>query len=180
MEFKEAVEGRRSIRKYTEEKIPHETLREIVRLASCAPSWKNTQTVSYVIVEDETLKAQIAADVAEMYEYNGKVIASAPALAVLITRTGISGYEKDGSFTTSKEDRWEVFDAGIAAQTFCLAAFEEGVGTVIMGIFDEEKTAQVLGLEEDQKAAVLIAMGYAAKMPDARPRKSVDELLEIR
>jgi hypothetical protein len=58
--------------------------------------------------------------------------------------TGRCGYERDGSFSTPKGDRWEMFDAGIAAQTFCLAAHEMGLGTVIMGVFDENKVNEVI------------------------------------
>ena len=180
MDFKEVVQGRRSIRKFTEDQIPHETMQEIVRLASCSPSWKNTQTVSYIIVEDEALKERIAQDCGRMYVYNGKTIAAAAAVAVLVTDTGISGYEMDGSYTTSKEDRWEMFDAGVAAQTFCLAAHNEGVGTVIMGIFDEQSLGSILGVQQEQKVAALICMGYPARVPAMPPRKSVEELLEIR
>ncbi|MBF1019397.1 MAG: nitroreductase family protein, partial [Lachnospiraceae bacterium] len=43
MEFQEVVTTRRSVRKYTDKEIAEEDLREIVRLASYAPSWKNTQ-----------------------------------------------------------------------------------------------------------------------------------------
>ena len=180
MEFQEVVEGRRSIRKYTDQKISEDTIREIVRLATLSPTWKNSQTVSYIIVTDAALKEQIAVSVERIHANNPKIIRGAAALAVLVTQTGICGYESDGRFSTSKGDRWEVFDAGIASQTFCLAAHDLGVGTVIMGLFDEETVGSILGLSQDQKAAVLIGMGYPLFTPDARPRKSVDEVLQIR
>ena len=90
-----------------------------------------------------------------------------------------SGYEKDGSYTTSKEDRWEMFDAGIATQTFCLAAHEQGVGSVIMGIFDETKIAEVIDVPEGQQVAALIAIGYPVFEPEAPKRKEVSELLSF-
>lgn len=180
MEFKEVVECRRSIRKYTDRSISHETMQEIVRLATLSPTWKNSQTVSYIIVEDAALREQLAASVEDISKNNAKIIRTAAALAVLVTTTGICGYEPDGSFSTSKGDRWEAFDAGVASQTFCLAAAEQGIGTVIMGLFDEETVDGILGIGEGQKTAVLIAMGYPLFVPDARPRKSVDEVLQIR
>ena len=60
MDFKEVVETRRSIRKYTEKEIPDEALRECVRLASFSPSWKNSQCVSYMIIKDKAIKDEIA------------------------------------------------------------------------------------------------------------------------
>lgn len=68
-----------------------------------------------------------------------------------------------------------MFDAGLATQTFCLAAHDKGVGAVILGIFDETKVAEIIGIEEGQKVAALVAVGYADEDPAApkeRVRKS--------
>ena len=70
-----------------------------------------------------------------------------------------------------------MFDAGIAAQTFCLAAHEKGLGTVILGVFDEEKIAEVITIPEGQQIAALVAVGYPAEQPEAPKRKTVNELL---
>lgn len=70
-----------------------------------------------------------------------------------------------------------MFDAGIAAQTFCLAAWERGVGTVITGYFDEEKITRLLNLPENQKVGCVIGFGYPDEEPAAPKRKSVEDLL---
>ena len=90
---------------------------------------------------------------------------------------GRSGFERDGSYSTSKEDRWEMFDAGIATQTLCLAAHDRGIGSVVMGIFDENKLADVLQLPEGQIVGGLVAMGDPAEAPEAPKRQSVEDLL---
>ena len=72
-----------------------------------------------------------------------------------------------------------MFDAGIATQTFCLAAHDKGLGTCIMGIFDEEKIAETLNLPEGQKVGAVIAAGYPDIAPDAPPRKDTDALITI-
>ncbi len=69
-----------------------------------------------------------------------------------------------------------MFDAGIAAQSFCLAAWDKGIGTVIMGIFDEEKIAEAINLPQDETVAALIATGYFDQTPAAPPRKSAEEI----
>lgn len=56
----DCIKSRRSVRKFTEEKVPHEVLEQLVELARWAPSWKNTQIARYVAVEDESLKNRIA------------------------------------------------------------------------------------------------------------------------
>lgn len=70
-----------------------------------------------------------------------------------------------------------MFDAGIACQTFCLAAHNAGLGTVIMGIWDEDGITDLLKLPEDQELAALIAVGWPDINPEAPKRKSVNELL---
>ena len=90
---------------------------------------------------------------------------------------GRSGYDRDGSYSTKKEDQWQMFDAGIAAQTFCLAAHEKGLGTVIMGYFDEEEIKKVVEIPEGQTLAALIPIGYPDIDPDAPPRKDASKLL---
>ena len=101
-------------------------------------------------------------------------------LMVIAYKQGISGYERSGEPTTNKGDHWEVFDAGIATQTFCLAAHDAGLGTVIMGIIDDEKIAAAAGVEEGQRVAALVALGYPDGEPNAPKRKDVDVLLNWR
>ena len=93
---------------------------------------------------------------------------------------GRSGFERDGSYSTKKEDRWQMFDVGAACQTFCLAAKEKGLGTVIMGIFDEDGISELLHIPEEQELAALIAIGWPDIDPDAPKRKSTEELLQYR
>ena len=173
------IETRRSIRKYQEKPIPHEVMEEIVKEASFAPSWKNSQVVRYVVVENPELKSKIANDAVLGFTYNTGTIEHAAALVVATMIQGRSGYERDGSFTTSKEDRWEMFDAGIATQTFCLAAHEKGIGSVIMGIFDEAKVGELINIEEGRKVAALVAVGYPAETPEAPKRKTVEDLVRF-
>lgn len=73
-----------------------------------------------------------------------------------------------------------MFDAGVASEAFCLAAYEQGLGTVIMGIFDEAKAASLLEVPEERELVALIPIGYPAESPAAPKRKSVEELLSFK
>ena len=126
----------------------------------------------------EKLKDKIVKE--SVGDWNAGIINKAPMLVVQTYVRKRSGFERDGSFTTSKEDRWENFDAGIACEAFCLAAHEAGLGTVIMGMFDDSKVAGVLGLSEDLGVASLIAIGHPAVSPEAPKRKEVSEILSFR
>ena len=180
MEAIECIKTRRSVRKYTDEMVPVETVREIVELASYSPSWKNTLVIRYTLVEDSDIIARIAAEGVMDFPLNQKTVSRAKQLMVITKKDGICGYEKNGEFSTSKKDGWEMFDAGIATQTFCLAAHAKGVGTVILGVFDDAKVGEIVGIPEGQTVAAVVAMGYPAFAPDMPPRKSVDDLLTLK
>ena len=179
MNAADCIKTRRSIRNYKEEQISQEVLREVVDLARFAPSWKNTQIARYYVVQDAVLKQNIAENCMMDFTFNTKTLTKAPALVVVAYVEKRSGFERDGSFSTSKEDRWEMFDAGIATQTFCLAANEKGLGTCIMGIFDEAKIAEAISLPEGQKIGAVVAIGYPAEEPQAPARKEVEQLVQF-
>ena len=182
MDLITGIKERRSIRKFEDKKVPHEVIEEIVNVAAFAPSWKNTQIARYIVVEDREKIAALATEECCLgFTYNCKTMAKAPALVLVTMVNGRSGYEKDGSYTTPKGDRWEMFDAGIASQTFCLAAHEKGLGTVIMGIFDENRVAEIVVIPEGQQLAAIIPIGYPAEGVEvaAPPRKDASVLLSF-
>ena len=84
METKDCILTRRSIRKYTDEKISKKQLEEIVALAAYAPSWKNTQVTKYCGVLDSDIKAKIADECVLGFEFNQKIINRAAALVAVI------------------------------------------------------------------------------------------------
>lgn len=112
--------------------------------------------------------------------WNEGIIKGAPVLMVMTYVEKRCGYERDGSFSTSKGDRWQNFDCGIAAATFELAAHELGLGSVVLGIFEEEKLRELLELPEGMGVACLMPLGYPAEEPGAPKRKEVAELLTIK
>ena len=54
------------------------------------------------------------------------------------------------------------------------------MGTVILGVFDDAKVGEIVGIPEGQTVAAVVAMGYPAFAPDMPPRKSVDDLLTLK
>ena len=175
MTANECIRGRRSIRKFTDQPVSHELLAQIVETASYAPSRKHTQIVRYIAVEGEK-KAALAKCTA-IVPGNGKIMDDAPMVIAVTIIKGRSGYERDGSFSTPKGDRWQMYDAGAAGEAFCLAAHEQGLGTVIMGLFDEEEATKLLELPEDRELVALIPVGYPDEAPAAPRRKPVEDLL---
>ena len=175
----ECIKGRRSIRKFTDQAVEHSILEEVIETASYAPSWKHSQTIRYIAIEGE-LKNRIGSECTSTFPNNGAIIRNAPLLVAVTVIKGRCGYERDGSFTTHRGDTWQMFDAGVASEAFCLAAFEKGLGTVIMGIFDEEKIVDLLEIPEDRELVALIPVGYPAEEPVAPKRKPVSDLLSYK
>ena len=175
MTAKDCILGRRSIRKFKADPVSHDLLAQIVETASYAPSWKHTQITRYIAIEGE-LKEKIAREGTSLYPGNGAIISAAPVL-IAVTVKNRSGYERDGSFSTPRGNGWQMYDAGVASQTFCLAAYEQGLGTVILGLFDQAPIEAMLQLPEDRELVALIPVGYPDEAPAAPRRKPVEDLL---
>ena len=178
MNATECIKGRRSIRKFKNDKINHSLLESIISTTSFSPSWKNTQITRYIAIEDTSIIQKIADDFTP--DFNSNIVRQAPMLIAVTFIKGRCGFERDGSFSTKKEDRWQMFDVGVSSQSFCLAAHEAGLGTVIMGIWDEDGITELLDIPETQELAALIAIGYPDITPEAPRRKSVEDLLTYR
>lgn len=178
MNVTECLKTRRSIRKYKPDPVDHSIIDSIVSSASYSPSWKNTQITRYTAIENSSLLSEIADKFTP--DYNSNIIRQAPLLIAVTFIKGRCGYERDGSFTTKKQDRWQMFDVGAACQNFCLEAWNHGLGTVIMGVFDEDGISELLDIPDGQELGALIAAGYPDIAPDATKRKSVEQLLQYR
>lgn len=187
MEAVEMLVERRSVRKFKNEKVSRETMTEIVEICRFAPSWANYQIARYTLVDDETTLTKLANDGVKGFVYNAKTLQNAVGVAVLSFVKGKSGtlegeklkMVKDG-FSKAKSGVWEAFDAGIACQTFCLAAHAKGVGTCIFGVINEDAIAAAVGLPEEESVAALIVYGYEdGDHAPAPPRKAVREILRF-
>ena len=174
MEIIEGIQTRRSVRKFQDKAVPHDVLEQILAAAAYAPSWKNTQISRYIAIEGRETIDKLAEQYAP---FNARTLSTAPLLIAQTCVTKRSGYERDGSFTTDRGAGWEMYDCGIAAQTFCLAAHEAGLGTVILGIFDRPALEKHLHVPEGQELVALIAVGYPDQEPAAPRRKAVSDLL---
>lgn len=87
------------------------------------PFWKNTQTTRYIAITDPEIKERISKECCG--EHNQGIIDGAPMVIATLIVDKRSGFERDGSYTTVREDNWQAFDNGIARQTLCLVAKEK-------------------------------------------------------
>lgn len=181
METIKAIKERRSVRKFKNEKVDREIMKEIVEIARWAPSWLNYQIARYTLVDDEVIIKELANKGVNGFVYNIDTLKNAKGVAVISFVKGKSGkLDLDEEYSTSKANVWEVFDAGIACQTFCLAAHDKGIGTCIMGVIDEKSIAKIVNLPEEETVAALIVYGYEeGKHAAPNPRKNVEEIMRF-
>ena len=166
------IKGRRSIRKYEDKEVPEDLLNQILESIQWAPSWANTQCWEVIVVKDQGLKEALA-EVLPKTNPVRKHFTEAPVVLVLCGKLESSGYYK-GQVTTKLGD-WFMFDLGLAAQNLCLTAHDQGLGTVITGVFDHGKAGEILGVPEGYELVSLIPVGYPAYDSKAPKRRDISD-----
>ena len=167
MDFLELVTLRQSVRKYnTDRPVEPEKLQRCIEAVRLAPSACNAQPWKLVIVNDPELKNKVAeAASAKWLGFNN--FTRQAQLIVVIVREEPNMTSKLG--TVLKDKPYTLMDVGIAAEHFCLQAASEGLGTCIMGWFDEAKVKNLLGIPKNKRAELVITVGYPAK-PEIRQK----------
>lgn len=174
MDFNELVLKRRSIRKFKNQAVDLKDIEEIVKVASLSPSWKNSQVTRYYAILNKDKRKKIALS---MPEFNQQACLEAPCLVVVSCITRRSGFNRDGSYATSKKDGWQMYDAGLSNMLFTLEATRRNLSTVIMGYYDEKTIIEEIDLPENQEVICVIALGYANEDVEMPKRKKCEELL---
>lgn len=171
-EVMKAIQERRSVRNYEDKDVPEELLNQVLEAVKWAPSWANTQCWEVVVVRDPAVKERLQATLAKGNPA-AKAIVNAPVVLAMCGKLQSSGYYKNE--VTTKFGDWFLFDLGIATQNLCLAAHDAGLATVIVGLLDHNKAAQVLGVPQGYELVVLVPLGYPSKVPSAPKRREVSE-----
>jgi len=158
----EAVKTRRSIRKYKEEPIPEEHLKQILEAARLAPSAGNKQPWRFVVVKDEATRGKLG-EVARQQKWISDAAVIVAALAMDPKNPEV--YEK-----------WAERDVMTAVEHMVLAAWELGYGSCWIGAFTEEKVKELLAVPEGMKVIALLPIGVPNVEPGERGRKGFKEL----
>ena len=175
-ELMQVLKGRRSIRNYQDQALPEEVLNLILEAVQWSPSWANTQCWEVVVVKDPEIKRRLQETLSPGNPAT-RAMVEAPAVLVLCGKQGVSGFYK-GQVTTKFGD-WFMFDLGLATQSLCLAAWNLGLGTVVVGLFDHNRAAAVLGVPEGYELVAMLPLGYPAKQPAAPKRREIGEFTHL-
>ncbi|MDP2719029.1 MAG: nitroreductase family protein, partial [Dehalococcoidia bacterium] len=183
MDVFQAINERRSIRKYRTDPIPDEYLQTILEAARRAPSWHNTQCWRLVIVRDPDTKKLLSEALkggpSEANNPASDAIQRAPVVIVACALKGRSGYLRKGEMggipATDKGEWWFMFDVALAMQNVSLAAHALGLGTVHIGLFDSSKVADILGIPDNVAVVEMMPMGWPDEKPQPRRRKEISQ-----
>ena len=174
----EAIERRRSIRKYKDTPVENELIEKLITSASLAPSGNNTQPWHFIIVDDNDLKEEIA-----RVSHNQTWMLSAPVFIVCVADIR-SGIKDDGNiFLDERSSQFElkqiIRDTAISVQHLVLEAEQQGLGTCWVAGFEQKEIRPVLGIPEDKFVVSIVTVGYADEAPKQRPRKNIDEIIHL-
>lgn len=156
METLEAINQRRSIRKYLERPVEFEKLTTIIDAARKAPSAGNLQDWSFLIVTDKKLIRQVASYSIEQYW-----IQTAPLVLI------VCGFpEKHEMYYGLRGKRlYNVQDCAAAIENLLLAATDLGLGSCWIGAFEEEKIRAIFNIPPEVRPQAIITLGYSDEIP---------------
>lgn len=179
MDTLEAIKTRRSVRKFTDRPVEPEKLQEVLEAARLAPSWANMQCWRFVVVEDRAVKARISelSYVETFFATKGyktnpaqRALAEAPVVIVACAEPTHSG--------DLRGQQYYLADMGIATENLMLAAHAVGLGSVFVGVFDEEPIGELLNIPPGIRIVGLFPLGYPQEASrGGTPRKPLEEIV---
>ena len=172
--FKELLLRRQSDRKYTSQKVEEEKVLACLEAARLSPSACNSQPWSYVVINEEPMLGQAQKKIATMGM--NRFIKQVPCLiAIVLERANFTA--SIGSVIKDKE--YPLLDIGIAANNICMQATELGLGTCILGWFDEKAIKHIIDVPENKRIPLIIALGYPATITRKKIRKPLKEIVHL-
>ncbi len=201
MTVKEAVEKRRSIRKFTGTPVTRDQLIDLIEVARLCPSSINSQPWRFRPVTDPATIAWFSGEATSKQTWlagaGGVIVCCVDAGAYMRDSRAILHAMRDaGMITTEFSDQVDTlyldpiasgppamlraaaaFNLAIAMSAMTLRAVEMGLGTTWVGRVEEDMVKQKLALPAHLAVIALLAVGWPAEQPDQRPRKGLDEIL---
>lgn len=177
MIFNELIHSRQSVRRYSDKPVEIEKLNQCLEAARLAPSASNSQPWKFIIVDQEPLRTEVAKATFSDIKLINKFTLQAPVMVVIVI-------EKAKLITRLamlvKKKEWPLIDVGITAEHFCLQATELGLGTCMIGWFEEDKIKKLLHIPSEKSIGLIISLGYPTEGYPQRTkiRKTLEEIVQ--
>ena len=172
-DFLQLVASRQSDRAYDMSRaVEHDKLERILEAARLSPSACNAQPWRFVVVTDPELAVKVGKATAGLGM--NKFAKDAPVHILIVEESAnitslLGGKVKDKHFP--------LIDIGIAASHMVLAAESEGLGSCILGWFDEKKIKQLTGIPSSKRLLLDIIIGYPLKEKRKKIRKAREKVV---
>lgn len=174
MDFLELVRNRQSDRAYEHRPVEREKLERILQAACLAPSACNAQPWKFVVVDDPGLSVKVGRATAGLGM--NKFAKDAP-VHILIVEESMNITSFLGA--KIKDKYFPLIDIGIAASHITLAAESEGLGSCILGWFDEKEIKKLVGIPSGKRLLLDITIGYPAKPKRKKSRKQMEKVVSF-
>ncbi|AVM58588.1 NAD(P)H nitroreductase [Bacteroides heparinolyticus] len=173
MDFLQLAASRQSDRAYDKARVVEpEKLERILEAARLAPSACNAQPWKFVVVTDPELSAKVGKAAAGLGM--NKFAKDAP-VHILIVEESMNVTSFLGA--KIKDKYFPLIDIGIAASHIVLAAESEGLGSCILGWFDEKDIKKLTGIPANKRLLLDIAVGYPLKEKRKKLRKPKEKVI---
>ena len=207
MELKDVIEKRASIRMFTDEKVPINDIKEMIRRAGLAPSINNSQPWKFITIINEEIIEQMGKIVQQkVLEYfpheniKEKMMAQAKVLrfssffmdAPVIVAVEMSPYKtvigvllKGRELSLENVNRLRNFpniqSIGAAVENLILSAFDLGYGACWLSglLIARNELEELLGITSPNTLAACVAVGHPREIIAQRDKKSFDEIFEL-
>ncbi len=174
MDFLELVSKRQSDRSYLEKPVSRELVIKCLEAARLAPSACNAQPWKFIVVDDPELKNQVADATSNRLLPLNHFTKQAP-VHIVVVRQPANITSNLGS--AIKQKQFPVMDIGIAASHICLEAASLGLGTCMLGWFDEKKVKKLLNIPPSKRVELIITLGYPAGETRTKRRKDLEQIV---
>ena len=173
--FLELVQNRQSDRAFDASRpVEQEKLMRIIEAGRLAPSACNAQPWHFIVVDDPEIKNKVADAASSKILGLNHFTKQAPIHIVIVEESvnlssGFGGWVKDKYFAH--------VDIGIVASYITLAAEAEGLGSCILGWFNEEKMKKVLNIPSKRRVLLDIVIGYSTQDKKEKKRKPLEKIV---
>lgn len=167
MDTIEAINRRRSIRRYLDKPVEFEKITALIDAARKAPSAGNLQDWNFIIVSEKDLVKQAAQYCVDQYW-----IQTAPILIIVCALP-----EKHEMYYGLRGKRlYNIQDCAAAIQNMLLAATDMGLGTCWIGAFEEEKMRSLFAIPQDVRPQAIITIGYSDETPQDKSLQHIENI----
>ena len=168
----ELIKSRQSDRKYSNQPVEKEKLERIVEAGRMAPSACNAQPWKFIVVDYPELLVKLAeAASAKLLGMNSFVDQATAMIVVVREQANFSSMV--GAAVKNKD--YSLIDIGIASQSICLQAEAEGIGSCMLGWFDEKLVKKILSIPKSKRVELIITLGYSLSEKREKRRKPKEE-----